>query len=137
MSVEISTLVQPDTVYLGTLTLLRPAVTATRTADAPAPVVSSVAVVSRHPSVDDAGPTFLEPLVDVVLRFLWVLVGCYVWVVLLARGSRSRAVSRELEPIVWPQADYPAVGLPALGLSSAGGIRRPSNPDFAENSALA
>ncbi|WBM81051.1 hypothetical protein KIV56_07325 [Cryobacterium breve] len=134
MSVEISTLVQPDSVYLGTLTLLRPAVTVTLTAEAPAPAVSAVA---RRPSVDDADPTFLEPLVDVVLRFLWALVGCYVWVVLLAKGPRSRSVSRELEPIVWPQADYPAVGLPALGLSSAGSVRRPSSPDFGENGARA
>ncbi|MEC5152404.1 hypothetical protein [Cryobacterium sp. GrIS_2_6] len=132
MSAEISTLVRPDTVSLATLTVLRPAATAPLTADAPAATASAV---PRSPSLDDADATILEPLVDIVLRFLWALVGCYVWVVLLAKGPRSRLASRELEPIVWPQADYPAVGLPALALSSAGSIRRPVSPEFGQMSA--
>ncbi|TFB98566.1 MULTISPECIES: hypothetical protein [unclassified Cryobacterium] len=132
MSAEISTLVRPDTISLGTLTVLRTAATAPLIAHAPA---ASASAVPRSPSLDDAEATFLEPLVDVMLRFLWALVGCYVWVVLLAKGPRPRSASRELEPIVWPQADYPAVGLPAIGLSSAGSIRRPVSPDFDQMSA--
>jgi hypothetical protein len=124
VSVEISTLVQPDTVYLGTLTLLRPATTGL--AAGPTAVLTAVVPAPAPPRLPDAGiPTTatLEPLVDVVLRLLWVLVGAYVWVVLLVKGPPSRDASRELEPIVWPQADFPAVGLPALGLTSAGRIR--------------
>ncbi|TFB86922.1 hypothetical protein E3O44_07085 [Cryobacterium algoricola] len=123
MSVEISTLVQPDSVYLGALTILRPATTG-RTAG-PAAVLTAVAPAAAPARRPDAGipaPTALEPLVDVVLRLLWVLVGVYVWVVLLVKGPPSRSASRELEPIVWPQADYPAVGLPAVGLTGAGRI---------------
>ena len=112
MSAESSTLVQPPALYLGTLTILRPGdFAATRTL---APVVT-------HRIVEPAAPprTALEPLVDAVLQLLWALVGVYVWVVLLIKGPPARRV-RELEPIIWPEADYPAAGLPALGLMSSG-----------------
>ncbi|MCI4656659.1 hypothetical protein [Cryobacterium zhongshanensis] len=127
MSVEISTLVQPDSVYLGTLTILSPATTGRTAGPAAGPTagLTSVAPAAAPPRRPDAGipaTATLEPLVDVVLRLLWVLVGVYVWVVLLVKGPPSRSASRELEPIVWPQADYPAVGLPAVGLTRAGRI---------------
>jgi len=113
VSAEISTLVQPAVLSLGTLTILWPAPTAPLTAVAPA------AASAPHPDAVSPEHTALEPLVDAVLRLLWALVGCYVWVVLLVKGPPARSLSRELEPIVWPQADYPAIGLPAAGLTSA------------------
>ena len=121
MSAEISTLVQPAARSLGTLTILRPAATATETVFAPS--VAPTPAEAGRPDLVAAGRPPLEPLVDAVLRMLWALVGCYVWAVLLLKGPPPRTSSRELEPIVWPQADYPAVGLPAVGLTRAGGIR--------------
>ena len=119
MSAEISTLVQPDSVYLGTLTILSPAPSAAVTVVAPAPAEPV------RPDLASAGHAPLEPLVDGILRLLWTLVGVYVWIVLLIKGPPSRSVGRELEPIIWPQADFPPVGLPALGLTNAGtGIHR-------------
>ena len=117
VSAEISTLVQPAALSLGTLTILRPAVSATVGAVVPTPAAP------LQPTRTPSERTRLEPLVDAVLRLLWMLVGVYVWVVLLVKGPPSRSASRELEPLIWPQAEYPAEGLPALGLPSAGRIR--------------
>jgi hypothetical protein len=113
VSAEISTLIQPAELSLGTLTLYLDLQART-----PVALVaeSGNASLERPEAGASARHSSLEPVVDVVLQFLWVLVGVFVWVVLLIKGSERRDAHHELVPIVWPELDRPPLGLPALGL---------------------